>query len=268
MSEQMCLVCKKSKITNQKWGLCKGCYGFLYRKDLLGEHIYTKKISLPSMANRLKDKYGKSLLKDMALLYKNPAYTLTRVGLKHGVTREYIRQIFKKLYKVTYKYALSKKSKKYHEDIGCANDPRYIVVCHSSKSSFYKTAVVTNDVWKIANQNGWKIELSCSKKYGDIVINGYRVAIRLCKKPRKYTSKKYYYLFRINKNEFVDFFILHTGDTKRWFIIPSVVLNGSVNIYVRDDVGYYTNGKREDSKKWLCFENAWHFLEVPKSICL
>lgn len=66
------------------------------------------KMSLSTFRKRLTNRFGEEFLGDMGRLLEEASWRAVHVAAKHNVSNEYIRQVFTRLFQVSYKEARKK----------------------------------------------------------------------------------------------------------------------------------------------------------------
>ena len=257
-------MCEINPIKYQRRNLCEKCYYKAWRNGAL-EPI-PKKTNRKYLTNNLVKKYGADILDDFKMLKKNPAWTLERLGKKHGFSRERARQLFEVVFGKPYTSSSIKKSKMLKKDIGCVNDPRYKYAEYkrnwgnSCKSTRWKSAVTEKMFFDRCEEMGLTIEVPCGSKI-DIKINGYWVDVKSCfaqsftSKGQKTPHRRFGITSEQSKK--CDFIACYHGGEKAFFIIPKKEFCGGHGIYISE---VNTNWGGSKNRYWE-YKNAWHLLE-------
>lgn len=227
IEKRNCWSCGENKITVKWCGLCHTCYTRFRKYTQNPTRIKRYKYN-PSRQKTKYDwivdligRYGNEIIDDLKKLRKNPFITLEQVGIKYGVTREYIRQIYKRYFGEGY----GNSCKRIEKDISCSSDPRNkIYLVKKNGSNVRKGTEIEYLFTQKCLELGFNINASC-KTDSDIIINGYKVEIKSCFSPQP-TSGKYkrrYYRYPVSKSEVAanDFFAFYRPDLNEFVIIKN-----------------------------------------------
>ncbi|HUV59098.1 MAG TPA: helix-turn-helix transcriptional regulator [Desulfatiglandales bacterium] len=196
-----------------------------------------------SSLRRLERRYGPGFVMRFKSIIEDPSSSLADVGRHFGFSREYVRRIFKKIYRLPYTEIYKKKIllRRLKAD--------------SLKLSSGRLMYVKKVKDKITNMGlGPKILIE-AKSYFLLTNNNLRVTVLHSSKLRQIGNKKYFYVNVINKQkQGCDFFILsylNNGD-RSCYIIPNECMpkRGALIMISSNN----TNGK------YSRFKDAWHLL--------
>lgn len=96
MKNKLCKNGCKKPVFNKKRELCKTCCQKLSRE--VGLLLKSESESTKNRNDNMVKKYGIGILRDFEDLQTRQFWNLTDIGKKHGFSREYARQIYKRLY--------------------------------------------------------------------------------------------------------------------------------------------------------------------------
>lgn len=273
----LCQNCFNEPIFIRKRSLCKPCYDRLRRLGEIDTTPSTKlfvisnrnidplsinQFPLPpfkeSQASRLKRRYGKSILKDLRKLWKNPAYTLERIGQQHGFSREYARQIFKNLYGVPYTDPLKRKMEDYHHEITCVNHPRRKLADYKGYGPLREGIASKVHFLEECEKRGLSVEIPCRSGI-DFILQGKKIIVKYSRKPFKAGKRAltlYHYYYAKGKEK-ADYIACYHGTTGLWFIIPASATE-SKHFYIACKPSNYRTSK---NRFWE-FKDAWHLFSM------
>ena len=144
----ICEECLDRPVWNQKRCLCQPCYGRWYRETQVKPKLIkptllkikpksSKKVKLHKPGHsvmwcrkRAIERYGPDIINDLKAIKTRQYWTLTQVGEKYGFSREYARQLFKRLFGKDATIYIKQKSTARKKDVSslrCNNDPRHKV---------------------------------------------------------------------------------------------------------------------------------------------
>ena len=262
-----CKECGFREIFNKERDLCQACYMRFYRKKPTFKKTPASKKA--RIIRRLRKKYGIQFIKDIKALKTQQYLSLHAVGVKYGLTRERVRQIFKKIYNESYgKYETKKaKERKESEATVCVNDPRRKVADYKKDSDVYKGALAEKLFMEQCESLGFNVEIPCGKSF-DIIINGFIVDVKSCTSARKMSDKNTgeYYNFsaRSHQRTKCDFFACYIVERDVFYIIPNpdkgVVFEKARSFYISKEKTDYYNSKNAHHEH----KNMFSYLAIPK----
>jgi len=223
------------------------------------------KDSIGRLRRGLVEKHGDVFLTDLESLDTVQFWNLTEMGKKYGITREYVRQIYKKINKKPFGPVKKRKTKKRNEEMSCVNDPRYKAAEYDPRSAVGKGAVGEKLFYEECVQRGFKIDLLCDRAV-DIKINGFYVDVKysMATGATNMRSPRQLHSYGISKKQckFVDFFACYHPQTSSFFIVPNRWKNSNKakTIYIPEEPSSYYCAKNAVFE----FQNAWHLLEAQK----
>ena len=192
---------------------------------------------------RLERRYGPDFVMKFKSKIEDPSSSLADVGRQYGFSREYVRQIFKKIYGFPYAEIYKKKTllRKLKAD--------------SLKFSSGRLVYVKKVKDKITNMGLDPTILIKAKSHFLLTNNNLKVTVIHSSKLRQIGNSKYFYVNVINKQrQGCDFFILsylYNGDSC-YYIIPNEYMpKAGAMIAISSNT---TNGK------YSKFKNAWNLL--------
>ena len=211
--------------------------------------------------NYMVDKYGSEILTDLEKLRTLPYSTLQGVGEKYGVSREYVRLMFKTVYSKPYTCALREKRKvaKKENKISCTHDPRHKVCEYIPNGPVYKGAICEAEFLEQCESRGFCVR-PILRQVVDLRVNGYLVDVKYCSVPIPTNpGGPPYYRYVVSKNQvqLCDFFACYHPGEEAFFIIPNTTLppkSGIISIYIPKE------STNSENKYWK-YKNAWHLLE-------
>jgi hypothetical protein len=222
-ASNICTECGIRPIVIKKCKLCKQCYNRLYYRNRgISKPEKTSIEIAKEKINRAATKYGPDLLKDLELLKTKPFWTIKTVGVKYGISKERVSQLFETLFGESVANYQQNKKAKVKEDIALLDsvcDMRHLV----SKSSAGKVRVFEKCI-----ELGFETYWAAGK--ADLVVNGYRVGVNSNLSDRfnsNRLNRVKYFDFKVStsKVEDVNFFIFYAASKgERWFIVPTEIL--------------------------------------------
>ena len=194
-------------------------------------------------SRRFESVYGKGSVALFKEIIENPESSLADVARHFGFSREYARQVYRKIYGCSYTVAhksklLAKKGKRLSDKRRNSGQLENLMKVRKKMKSLGLDATV----------------MIKGRSY-IILNNGYKLALRATSKPVKIGKKQY---FKINNekctNGYFDFFICLCRNQKEdiHYVIPS-------NVMPRSSVSLLTQTSPNQSK-YAQFEEAWHLL--------
>lgn len=205
---------------------------------------------------RLKLRYGQSLFDDLESVRSTHFYNLSSVARKYGISREYVRQIYKMLYKegFTKKKRQKREQRQISESLSCINDPRYKMAEHKKNGPGYQGVLIEHLFFVECKNRGFEIEFPCNIDF-DLVVNGYKIDVKSASRPRLLapTSKTKHFSFQISKKQrsVCDFFACYIKPFNAFYIIPNDEKGGSFDVYR----AIYIN---ETQKQYTSSKNKYH----------
>jgi AraC-like DNA-binding protein len=273
--DNICVACNSMPINVKKWGLCNNCYRKKQRADHKKNPPWMR-LPYEHRLSRVIKKYGPEIEDDINLLKTNPFYTLEAVGEKYGFTREYARQLFKRVTGTPYTSKFKKKRlllKEEKASMDCYNDPRHKAAEYQPGSLVGNGAIAEKLVLEKCEQLGYVVEIPCKQGPFDLIINGFKIDVKsanvkssvLTKKAKNKGKKgRLYYIFHTRKNQhdIVSFYICYGAPTKVFYILPKCMVSEYGVIIPADNKTYRPsfNPKRKDYEK---YREAWEILKYP-----
>lgn len=227
--------------------LCRSCY---YKNRYMVKYPDTKPYQLNPedlktphdnswFRERLIGKYGPEIIEDLNNLKTKHFWTLVEMGNKYGLSREYVRQMFVKMFGKGYGVYAAKKTayrKADSEMSGCCNDPRHKVADYkdSKQKDGAKAELL---VFNKCKKMGFNVEIPCESIF-DLKINGFHVDVKSAQKemsPYKTPGATTYYHFRIRakQHDMCDFFICYVRSQGTFYIIPKIAIKSRCAIYIK-----------------------------------
>jgi len=270
--DQLCDNCwEKPAVTK---GLCQSCYGHQYYRAEHPKKVKSpKKQYVPRPAHdvtwyrkKAVERYGPEIIEDLESLKTLQYWNLTEVGKKYGFTREYARQLFKRLFKKDYRYYEKEKSNKRKSDIkmlSCANDPRYKVAEYNS-DTIRKSAEAELLVFNKCKGLGFNVKVPCKKVF-DIIINNFNVDVKSTTKeisPNKTLGAATYFHFGISPHQYdvCDFFICYAAPIKTFYVIPKEDIFSKTGLYVKATASKLGAQYVRGPGKYHKYKEAWFLL--------
>jgi hypothetical protein len=248
----ICKKCKTKEVVYLKWLLCNSCYMKLRRQGKLGLAVVD---TINGTKIRLIQKYGESFLADLQNVNNKPYFNLKDIGDKYNLTRERIRQIYKKIYGHGFGIVKKIKTKECKIEISCINDPRRKTADWTPGSNLYFSAEIEKLFFKKCTEMGFDVEIPCRSKI-DIIVNDFLIDVKAAKKTRFINgSKNEYYHYSISESQKkdADFFACYHVERDSFFIIPN---QGVRSLFLR----VKKNEKSTAKNRYWKFENAFHLL--------
>ena len=262
-----CKECECKPVCNIKRQLCAACYQRARRRgDFKKLPLYIKKAY---KIRNLRKKYGVQFIKDMKALKTQQYLSLHAVGVKHGLTRERVRQIFKIIYNESYgKYETKKaKERKESEATVCVHDPRRKVADYKKDSDVYRGALAEKLFMEQCEALGFSVEIPCGKSF-DIIVNGFIIDVKSCTSARKMSEdslvKYYRFSASAHQMEKCDFFACYAKDQDVFYIIP----NFEKGKIFKTETGFYISEEKTDYCSSINahheHKNMFSYLAIPK----
>lgn len=196
-----------------------------------------------SFSRRFEAKYGVRSLETFKRLAENPNHSLADVARRFSFSREYARQVYKKIYGSPYSTLLKRKSA----------ERKKIRLMEKWKKT--KQAEDLKGIMARIQSIGVTPEITSRGREHIIFANQYKLIVRRTSKPAMLHNREY---FRINvrhcRDADCDFFICicRNGKDNTHFVIPADAMPGSV-------VSLLPNASPERSK-YARFKEAWHLI--------
>ena len=187
--------------------------------------------------------YGKDALEAFRKIIESPDSSLSDVGRHFGFSREYARQVYKKIYGCSYAGAHKKKQKEREQK-------RFAQRMRESKQ-----LLNLMKVRKKMKSMGFIFNITNRGRLLLILTNSYKLALKITYKPIRMNKKQY---FRITNTKYtyvdIDFFICLCSNKEDdiYFIIPS----NAMPKYTLLLSPHSTPGQ----SKYARFKEAWHLL--------
>ena len=219
-----------------------------------------KKHSIEDTKQALISRYGDSFICDLERLKKSEYGTLSSIGIKYNVSREYIRQMFERLFCDSVRNLHSNVKIRIKNSSGCLYDPRRKCADYSKNyGPVYKGAKSELVVFKKLKELGFN-DISFGRSV-DFKINGKLVEIKSSFKIHK--TSKYavygYFRFALSKiqREKADFLICYDAVYSRFFIIPNSYFKNKPCVYIPPPINNCVKLQKEIS----VFENNFDALK-------
>ena len=191
-------------------------------------------------SSRFDRKYGSGAVSQFKQIIENPEKSLADVGAYFGFSREYARQVYWKIYGCSYgeKHGKTKARKRNRR---------------TKTKQPYKLEKVRAKMMSM----GFHPEIETRGRTSRILVNGYRLGLKLSRRPRKVGTRDYFNINQKNcfEGEHCDFFIclLKRKCNETHFIIPQTVMpKCSIALSPQSD---------KARSKYSKFKEAWHLLE-------
>lgn len=231
-------------------------------------------IQNPEYAARIGARFGEKFLADLHSLWTNHNIRLNDVGKKYGITREYVRQLFNKIYGVPYTKLKGKKDladQRAREEKARREYQKRINLewradnLKGFQGSHAEAQLMVHD---ICVELGYEVEVVLSEKKGakpKLVVNGHRVIVAWASKPHmagKGHFKWPYWRFGSAKSrwENFDFAILCANKDPDilYFIVPKSAIPVGAMVFIRQGKSKYHAARN----RYYPYLGAWHLLEV------
>lgn len=254
-----CLCCKEYEIRHIKRGICGSCYAYLRTHNELD--------LFPVVSERLLNKPYKvkypSMIDDFEALKTDNSLTLEKIGQKHHLTRERVRQIYERYNGFHYTVVTKRRSfeRKHNKlrEIEERRNPNYKVNNYKDGLGL-KGAFAEKKVLDICNNLHYKVTPFVSRTL-DLVINGYGVDVKSAYKSypnSKTSSHKHYHFHVLESQKIADFLICYAVPVNKFFIIPSREFPKSDGIFIPE--------KPTIRGRYWKYLEAWHLLEKPQDV--
>lgn len=193
--------------------------------------------------------YGHLFLDDLERCRENPFWNLVDVARKYGISRERVRQLYKRVYKEPYRPTQKGLTQNKNEDISCSNDPRNKVYYYTNGSTAGKGAHAELNFLQRCLENNLNVEIPCDSSV-DLIVNGYLVDVKYREEPKVSSQgcKTRYFNYRITKEQIdrAEFFACYHPIEDSFFIIPNIKWKGRKkpqHIYISNQKSTYFNAK-------------------------
>jgi AraC-like DNA-binding protein len=229
------------------------------------KYVRRKPLATPSQAlMRQVQKYGAEFAEDLEALKTRQFWTLTEMGKKYGITRERVRQIFKRTYGESFRTYQKKKTKDLRAELrttGCKFHPiNKLQLSKGLESNISKGLAGEVLVAKKAQEFGYEVN-GYTSTVVDMQINGYAVEIKTCFCQSKTVkgAKVRYYRAAISKKQLgiLDYLIVVVPMMSAFYIIPREHLGAGPNIYIPTKKSTASNAQN----RYHQFRDAWHLLK-------
>jgi methylphosphotriester-DNA--protein-cysteine methyltransferase len=193
---------------------------------------------------RFERTYGAGAVQTFKKMIESPETSLTDVGRHFGFTREYARHVYRKICGRPYGEAYQRKRLQQHKKR------------LAEKRNKSKRVGALMRVGEKMRSLGLPCNTAIKGNSYTILINGYKLGLRISCKPTMIGRKAYY---RFNKparsHEHIDFFvcICRRGSKDIHFIIPSNVMPKALISLLPEAT--------PDQSKYAQFREAWHLLD-------
>lgn len=187
------------------------------------------KITNEEFKNNLEQKYPDILLNLDAILTR-PLWRCANVAQTYSLSREYIRQIFNRLYGTPYKAVAAQKRKEVLKGINICN------LSFNSELTVFKDRRNSWEMIPLVKAKCEKLGFNCSFKrntnWYNFKINNYKVIVRTTGKPvylnERFDQKYYKVVLTKTQNKLLDFLICFVWTKKIFYVLP---INKDSNIY-------------------------------------
>lgn len=206
---------------------------------------------------RLIQKYGNTILSDLELAKTAHYFTLVDVAKNYGISREAARQIFLKLYGISYGEVQKNLRIKIAQLIW--NAKRSLSFRKNFSQRTHMKQARTEDKF-IERCKNLKIDfVSPNKVLRYFQINNLNVRVRSNNKPIAFSRKIRYFRLYIKPSErkLIDYFALYILSLDTFYIIPNSAIPVSNWFYIPEEE---TNGWNSKHKH-LQYKEAWHQLK-------
>lgn len=260
-----CWLCDIRPIDMVKKPLCHLCYSLCRERKML--HIFPTFNSESRTVNNALIKYGQGFMSDLEFL-KSGGTTLAAVGLKYGLSRERIRQLYPIFFGEKYGWVVRerhgmleiKKEKDYNEKMKFENR-----LNRAKKNCSIYTGIVAENLFKNKCEFlGYTVKMMNGHHLYDAEVNGIPVDIKSRTESAIYvkckSNQKYYHFNTTDKQrKAVRFFPFLLFDENSWYIFPVDVVGKSKTFFVpKYDIEYCGYHKYRDIQK---YREAWHLLK-------
>ena len=256
MEKRLCGACGAKEVFIKKRDLCKNCYYDAYRDGLIvyNKHINCEVESMDSFRQRLVQRYGQDVVNDLETVKNKDKSNLRGIAAKYGFSREYARQIFKRLFGFSYTACLKAKiSERREKVIKTLYDPEKKLIRYKEESLRYKGAIGEKLCMDICRTIGYEIAV-CRESTAtiDLVINGCKCEVKTAYIPFG-KQKTHYYRFsaRPSQLEKADYFVCYIYPLNKFYVIPASEVKAEA-IYIPEHI--------TTSSKYYKYDSAWHLL--------
>jgi len=205
---------------------------------------------------------GEDLIFYLEKCRNNPYWGLADVARVFDISRERVRQLYRKIYGEPYtcKYKEGLQKRK-NEEISCQNDPRNKInlVPENKDAPRWKGTLAEHKFVQECKRRGLQIDFPCNAEI-DCLVNGFYVDVKSAY-TLMYTNKKQkvaYFRYSPTEKQFykVEFFACYHPFEDCFFIIPNTLNKPKNFIFIAKEKSTYCNAK---NKNWK-YQNAFHLL--------
>lgn len=229
-------------------------------------------IQNPEYAARIGARYGEEFLASLHTLWTNDKIRLNDVAMKHGITREWVRQLFKSIYGVPYTKVKKKKDLARQREIKerekKEREKRMDLEWRADnlkgfQGSHAEAQLMVHDV---CVDLGYEVEVQGGHKHckPTLIVNGHRVIVAWASKPHmagKGNFKWPYWRFGSDKSrwENFDFAVLCANKNPDilYFIVPKSAIPVGSMVFIRQGKSKYHAAKN----RYYPYLGAWHLLK-------
>ncbi len=268
--ELICSNCNEDYAFIKSRCLCQRCYRKLRRN---GSLPFLQKKSFEdariTILKNIVEKYGFSLIGELADLTHKQYATMHEIAEKHGITRERVRQFYKAIFRHGYRVKIKEKKEKRESDImTCSKDPRSKII-EIKDGLVRKGAIAEAEFMNKCIELGYNVTPSC-KTVIDQIVNGFNVEVKSSYNASKFNEKNIakYHKFNISYKqlELADFFACYHGTSGSFFIIPKSEIKfrlspdgiSARSIFISEKILTHHSAK---NRYWE-FKDAWNLLDV------
>lgn len=264
-----CWLCDIRPIESSRKPLCKTCYTFCHKRNLL--HIFPSTTHRDKRIMAALEKYGYGFMDDMKVLERGES-TLQNVASKYGISRERVRQIFEIFFDKKYTETVNARQS-YHEEVKAKkridnNKFENRFVRAKKNCNTYVGIVAEHIFYEKCKSLGYYVCMKTGNYDAD--VNEFKVDVKSATHAvsmAKAGKQKYYRLSSRNKQyDIVDYYAFYIYENGAWYILPKTLLAKADKKYYgfyvpKYDITYRGFHKYRDLQQ---YREAWHLLAPPR----
>jgi hypothetical protein len=185
------------------------------------------------MKKPLTERLDIDLLNDLELAKVNPNLTAAEIARKHGLSRQYVHQIMKKLYPRPYLWYKERKKKA----ISSKKPPKNWHRIGKNTSLASRKRI---DFENLCRSKGFLVEYSPNLQAYHLKINGKKVLIRAANTAIQYAKTAKMRYFKVNienlRNRYIDVLAYFHKPSETWLLFPIKGHENPKNLYIPEKI--------------------------------